>query len=120
MPLICPTSITEPVPQADAANNERAALPEDFVLANTEFTIPIATNSLDSITFFFEATGTGAGLQAEIYVRPRYNEAWKLLVVNDIVSTPTEQLTCPVGQLRVLNNGLTTLKVWVQGILINQ
>lgn len=113
MGFCTPTSIAELVPQADATNPEREASPLDFSLETTKSTIPIATNHISAITFFFKVTGAGA---AEIWVRGDAADAWVLYSTQDPVTISTKRIECPVGQLKVINNGLTTLQVRVQGI----
>jgi hypothetical protein len=116
MPLATSTAKAEQVPQADATNPEREAFPLDYSLATTEQTIPIATNHLEAVTFFFKVTGAGA---AEVWVRGDPADAWILYSTQNPVTIPTKTILCPTGQLKVINNGLTTLQVRVQGLVKN-
>lgn len=115
MPIHVSTSKAMPVPLADSSEEEISAVPEEFELENTEMTVPMATNHLKYITLFFKATGAG---DAEIYSRADRSNDWYLLDTQSFAvdGCASLRLNCPCGQLRVVNNGLTTLEVRAQGI----
>lgn len=118
MPFIVSADAAQNVPKA-ATNPERPVYPEDFTLADTEQTIPIATNQLEAVTIFVEASGAG---DAEIWSRSNDDGTFFLLTSINFATDGqnSEQLNCPCGQIKVVNNGLTVIVVSVIGLPRNK
>lgn len=119
MSWIVSTAVAQKVPQAASGGGETPAIPETTTIATNEYTVPIATSHLESLTLTIDAANAAG--TAEVYHRADNQAAWGLLDTLDISSglPVAERFECPMGQVRVRVLVATSATVYAQGVPIN-